>query len=235
VKRLNLLLSLSSLNLLLITAERFSFTTRVLLRPDNFLRLHELIQMSVLILISVLIPCFILYTLTSELATLRQRRGKVLTVIFLAGMYFYATGNGVHETSSFLWNEYCPQNNLDSPLCKSMYFNDYYTGNILYFIGAFMTTVTLVALEKMLPNPTFTRGDYALLSINSFLYTFAIIAYAAFDRVAVGLVYVLITTVVVDGLLFLPRTAYARFPFSIYTAMAYTAGTVLSLIIRLVR
>lgn len=233
VKRLNLWLTLASLNVLLITAERFSPTTQVLLQPANFLRLHELVQMAILILLSVLIPCFTLHTLTAGLATLQQPRGRALAVAFIVGVYFYATGNGAHEISSFLWNQYCPQNNNASAVCASMFFDDYYFGNIVYFVGAFLLTVPLVVLERMRPSANWTRGDYVVLVSNSVLYAFAIMAYAAFDRVLVGLVYVLITTAVVDLLLLRSRATAARLPYTLYTALSYSLGALAAVIIRL--
>jgi len=60
MNRLNVLLTLSSLDVLLVTLERFSFTTQVVLQPYSFLRLHEVFQIATLILFTVLIPTFVL-------------------------------------------------------------------------------------------------------------------------------------------------------------------------------
>lgn len=56
MKRFHLLFRLNSLAVVLVSLERFSFTTRVLLQPSQFLRLHEALQIGVLILATVLIP-----------------------------------------------------------------------------------------------------------------------------------------------------------------------------------
>ena len=45
MKRLHVLFSLNSLAVVLVSIERFSFTTRVLLQPYQFLRLHEAVQL----------------------------------------------------------------------------------------------------------------------------------------------------------------------------------------------
>jgi hypothetical protein len=55
MKRLNWLLTLVSLTVLVVTGERFSFTTRVVLPPSNFLRLHEVLQMTLMILATVVL------------------------------------------------------------------------------------------------------------------------------------------------------------------------------------
>ena len=44
MSRLNVLLTLSSLDVLLVTVECFSFTTQIALQLASFLRLHEVLQ-----------------------------------------------------------------------------------------------------------------------------------------------------------------------------------------------
>ncbi len=232
MKKLNLYLTLSSLTVLLVTIERFSPTTKILLQPYNFLRLHELVQMGLIILFTILIPFFILYEITGKLETLKTHKGKILALAFIVGTYFNATGNGVHEIASFLFNNYCPQENFTSSICNVTFFNDYYFGNIVYFVGGFLMTVALVKLEIMWPKGGFVKKDWIILVINSLVYSLAVIAYAAFDRVLVGLYYVLITTVVVDFLFLFSKNKYKTMPFSIYTVLTYTIGSVVSLILR---
>ena len=235
MKRLNVLLTLSSLNLILISVERFSPTTRVLLQPDSFLRLHEVVQMLLLILFSVLIPCFILYTVTGELQTLQTGRAKILVVLFVVGLYLYATGNGVHEVASFLFNMYCPQTNAVAESCRSMFFDDYYFGNIVYFVGAFLFTAALILLEQQRPVERFGRRDSIVLVINALVYSLAIIAYAAFDLVLVGLGYAVIATLFILGVVVLGRRSPATTPFTLYNVIAYGVGTGAGLLIRFLR
>ncbi len=235
MKRLNVLLTLSSLNLILISVERFSPTTRLLLQPDSFFRLHEVVQLLLLILFSVLIPCFVLYTITGELQTLNAGSARLLVVLFVVGMYLYATGNGVHELASFLFNQYCPPTNGAAELCRSTFFDDYYFGNIVYFAGAFLFTAALVLLEQQRPVERYTGRDVTVLAINALVYSLAIIAYAAFDRVVVGLVYSVIATLFVLAVFLLRRRTPSTTPFTLYTAIAYIAGTGAALILRFLR
>src|SRR5262245_43736146 len=104
--RLNLLFTLSSFVVLLVTIERFSFTTKILLEPYGFLRLHELVQMVGLIFITVLLSFFVLYISSDNLALFSKRRYMWLPILFIVGMYFFTTGNGLHEMASFTLNEY---------------------------------------------------------------------------------------------------------------------------------
>lgn len=232
MKRLNLLLTLSSLDFLLITLERFSFTTKVLLQPFNFLRLHEVFQILVPILISIIIPFFILRELTQNFSLLKTKRGIVYASIFIIGIYLYATGNGVHEVASFIFNTYCNTRHIQGLFCKGLFFNDYYFGNILYFVGAFLFTVILMLFEKENPQKNWVRKDFVLLFINSLIYAFTIFAYDAFDKVIVGLVYSIITGII-SWIIFLSlKKSFKTFPYMIYVVFAFSVGTIASIIIR---
>ncbi len=232
MKRLNLYLSLLSANVLLVTVERFSFTTKVFLQPYDFLRLHELFQMTVIILFTVVLPFLILYEVTSQWETVKKKRGLLLFTLFIVGIYYYATGNGVHEMASFTFNQYCPKEGFTDSLCGGQFFNDYYTGNIFYFVGAFMFTIVTVIFERMNPNKNFTKKDIKVATINAVIYSFAIFAYAAFDRVLVGLVYSVITAAV-GLLLFIPvRKKFMQYPMTTYTAVVYTIATIASILVR---
>lgn len=233
MKTINILLILSSLNIILVTVERFSFTTKIVLDPYGFLRLHEVFQILTLILFTVIIPFFLLKEISHNFDFLKTTKGMLLALAFIIGVYFYATGNGVHELASYLFNTFCPVKNFSSPECKSMYFNDYYFGNILYFVGAFLMNISLLVLERIKPNLNFSKKDLMVTSINSFVYAFAIFAYAAFDRVLVGLVYSLIVMIIADLSLLTFNKGYQKIPFTFYLALSYTVGTIASIVIRL--
>lgn len=233
MKRLHILFSLTSLSVVLVTIERFSFTTKVLLQPYNFLRLHEAIQILVLILATVLIPFFLFKTVTDDFSSLKtSRKNLFLGVLFIVGVYFYASGNAFHELASFLLDQYCDVTKLSGGLCESLFFNDYYTGNILYFIGAFFMTVPVVLLEVARPRFVMQRRDLWLLLPNCLIYALAIIAYAGFDVVIVGLVYTLVTTLTIVSILVVERKKVLHLPVTSYMAMTYVIGAVVGCIVR---
>lgn len=95
MKKVNILLSLFSLNAVLVIIERLSPTTKIVLEPYSFLRVHEVFQMSVIILISVILPFLLLKVITNNFETLKDRTSSIIAVIFITGLYFYATGNGL--------------------------------------------------------------------------------------------------------------------------------------------
>ena len=233
MRRLHILLTLSSLNVILVSIERFSPTTQILLQPDNFLHLHELLQMTTLILFTVIIPAFVLHYLTDNFSLLRSRGGALLGLLFLVGVYFYATGNGLHEVASFLFNQYCPTDQFDSAICKSMFADDYYVGNILYFIGAWAFTVPLLIFEQMRPHDRMSRSDIVLVVVNAIFWALAIIAYAGFDRVLVGFVFAVIMLITVLLLFIRAQRDYRTLPYTFYTILVFALGLAGSIIVRL--
>lgn len=230
--RINWLLTLSSLNVLLVTIERFSFTTTIILPPYDFIRLHEVFQICTLILFTVLIPVYLLKEATHQWELLKAKYGTLLLTLFVTGVYFYATGNGVHELASFQFHQYCDIKNFTDVLCGGFFFNDYYFGNGLYFFGAILMNIPLLIFERMKPNATFTRKDLMPLWINSVVYACAIFAYAAFDRVLVGLVYSLVMTMVVASFFLSRKKPAHAYPITLSQMIAYTLGTVASLLVR---
>ena len=232
MRRLNLILTLTSLSVLLVTVERFSFTTKILLQPYNFLRLHELVQMVFIILFTVILPFLALHEISDNFKLLQKKGGLLLGTLFIVGIYFYATGNGVHEIASFFFNNYCDTKNIVGNLCNGLFFNDYYLGNILYFIGAALYTIVLFVLERQNPAKQFERKDKIMLFINALIFSFAIFAYAAFDRVLVGLAYSIFLAIVSLGFLLTAKKDFFRLPYTMYATVCYVLATIASLIVR---
>lgn len=235
MKPVNRLLTLLSLTTVVITIERFSPTTRILLQPYNFLHLHEVVQMGIITAFSVLISFLLLRVISVNFRQLQDPWGLVLGCVFILGTYFYATGNGAHEVASFLFNQYCDTAHPGTGACGSMYFNDYYFGNIVYFIGLGLSNLALVLLERRRPDQSMTADDARVTVINGLVLALTFIAYDAFDRVLVGLISTIVFAVLFDWLLI---TAHARFralPFTLYSAQGFTIAAIVSLLIRIVR
>lgn len=232
MKRINLILTLFSLNTILVTIERFSFTTKLILQPYSFLRLHEVFQMVVVILLTVVLPFFLLKELTSNFGLLKTRRGTLLGLLFVIGVYFYSTGNGAHEIASYLFNTFCPTEHFTSTFCGSAFFNDYYFGNILYFIGLLMVNLSLVIFERMNPSKNFTNKDIIVTLVNGFVLALTMFAYAAFDRVLVGFAFLLVAGAIIDFLLLTSHTKFRYLPFTVYSAAGYTIALIASAVVR---
>lgn len=233
MKKLHILFTLTSIEVLLVIIERLSFTGKILLQPYNFLRLHEVIQMSVLILISVILPFLILKEVSNNFELMKSKKGLWLGLSFIIGVYFYATGNGAHEIASYFFNTFCNPKHFISTPCKSMFFNDYYFGNILYFIGALLMNIPLILFEIMKPRQKLHQKDIILISINAILYAFAIFAYAAFDLVWLGFIWSFVQTISIYCIIFFSKRKYSQLPVTLYLAITFTIATIASLLVRL--
>jgi hypothetical protein len=232
MQRLNYWLTLASISVLLVTVERFSPTTKIILQPYSFLRLHEVVQMVLIILSTVLIPFMIFLELSQKESTRKGNQGVILSLIFITGVYFYSTGNGVHEVASYIYNSFCDITVIGTGFCGSSFFNDYYFGNILYFFGAYLLTVALILLERNNIPTELDRKNWVILLVNSVVFAFAIFAYSAFDRVLVGLIYSLFITFTILLLLITSNKRYNQLPYTTYALITYALGTTVSLIVR---
>jgi hypothetical protein len=184
-------------------------------------------------LFTVLIPAFVLREVTGNFDTLKTRTGMGLLICFVTGIYFYAAGNGIHELASFQFNTFCPGTTTPTGLCQSMFFNDYYFGNGLYFIGAFLMNTSLIVLEGIQPHVPVSRRDMLITTGNALVYALAIIAYAAFDVVVAGLVFAIVSMGMINLLLWRAKQPIVTRPFTYYTAVAYTIGSMIGLVLRL--
>jgi hypothetical protein len=232
MKPVNILLSLLSLNALVVIIERLSPTTRIFLQPYDFLRLHEVFQMLVVIAASVVISYFLLKVISDNFRLLAGTGGTIAGILFILGTYFMATGNGAHEIASHLFHTFCNTRNIETAACGSMYVNDYYFGNIVYFFGLLMGNIGLIFLERKNPVRNFSIHDIWVTIANGIIYALTLFAYAAFDPVLVGLGFIIIAALAVDALLLSARAKPTLLPFTLYCAVAYTLSAVATILVK---
>jgi hypothetical protein len=228
MNRLNGAFTVTSVLVLLVTIERFSVTTTILLQPDSFIRLHELIQGPILLTLFLVVSTFVLKELSQQFKALRLP----LLTLFVVGAYLYGLGEGWHEVTSFMLNQYCDGQTGSGDLCGGLFINDYYTGNILFFIGGIGMATALLILQRLNPTSPWDTRNLVIGGVNSLIYSFTFFAYAAFDPVLVGLystaVLMLLSLVLLVGV----RRHWREYPYISYSAFAYTLATVASLIVR---
>lgn len=232
MKPINILLTLLSLNAVLVIVERLSGTTKIILQPYNFLRVHEVFQMTVVIMLSIIVSFLLLKVISRNFELLKSKKGTIIGVIFVLGIYFTATGNGLHEVASFLFNTFCNTKHIQTNSCGSMFFNDYYFGNIVYFVGLLTGNVSLIFFERMNPQKVFSKKDTAITIANGLVYGLTLFAYAAFDRVLVGFYFVVIAAIICDFLLITSRKKFGSLPFTLYTVVGYTLSAIATFLVR---
>src|SRR3954462_6847371 len=187
MKRINTIVTLYTLTALVIIIERLLPITRVLLQPYDFIRLHEINQTVIFLTITVVLSFFVLRSVTDNFRTLNSTLNTVLAAIFVCGAYLYGAGEGWHEAASFTLNTYCDTQNLAGNLCQGLFINDYYVGNLIFFVGGVMMNTVLLVFATQQKMDRFNNKDMAILLVNSLVYAFTWFAYAAFDVVLLGL------------------------------------------------
>lgn len=232
MSKINLLLTLLSLDAVLVIVERVSPTTRIILQPYSFLRVHEVFQMTVVIMISVIISFLLLKVISNNFENLKTTVGTVLGIVFILGLYFTATGNGLHEVASFLYNTFCDIRTVGTGFCGASFFNDYYFGNIVYFAGLLLSNLALILLELRSPLKKTDTKQTTITVANGVVYALTLFAYAAFDRVLVGFWFVAVMSVIVGFVVISNKKKLNLIPFTLYSLTAYLLATIFTALVR---
>ena len=232
MKRINTIVTLYTLTALVIIIERLSSATRVLLQPHDFIRLHEINQTVLFLPITVILSFFILKWVTDNFQTLNSKSNTLLAVVFVCGAYLYGAGEGWHEVASFTLNTYCDVNNLAGELCNGLFINDYYAGNLIFFIGGVMMNASVLALATQHREQRFDNKDMTILLVNSLVYAFTWFAYAAFDIVVLGLYFAALLAIISIVAFLTVKRNTREYPYITYSVVAYILATVATIIYR---
>jgi hypothetical protein len=233
MKRTNIIVSLYSLTALVIIIERLLPATRMLLQPYDFIRLHEINQTVIFLPITVILSFFVLQSVTDNFRTLNRRLNTVLAAVFLCGAYLYGAGEGWHEVASFTLNTYCDTQNLAGNLCLGLFINDYYAGNLIFFVGGVMMNTVLLVLATQQRMDRFNNKDMMVLIFNSIVYAFTWFAYAAFDIVLLGLYFATLLAVISIVAWLKVKRNIREYPYITYSVVAYTLATIATIIYRI--
>ena len=229
---LNKLFTLYSITAFVIIIERLLPATMILLPPYDFIRLHEINQTVIFLSISVIISFLLLKIITHDFQALKEKNNAFLALLFVVGIYLFGAGEGWHEVASFTFHTYCDENNLSNNLCGGLFINDYYAGNIIFFIGGILMNTALMALAAKLPIKSFSKKDLIILFSNSVIYAFTWFAYATFDTVLVGLFFSALLMFISLGFFIRIRKNWKTYPYITYSATAYTMATIATIFVR---
>lgn len=231
MNKLNILFTLYSATALVIIIERL--LPSPLLQPFNFIRLHEINQTLIFITVTVILSFFYLKILTNNFQTLSKKRDSLLALCLVVGTYLYGAGEGWHEVASFTLNHYCNLENLADNLCNGLFINDYYAGNIIFFVGAVLMNISLLTLASYYPSKPFKNKEMAILIVNSIVFAFTWFAYSAFDKVLVGLFFSAVLMIISIYFFLKVKNKFRQYPFITYSALAYTLAAISAALVKL--
>lgn len=231
MNRLNWLFTFYSIIALVIIIERL--LPSPVLPPFNFIRLHELNQTVIFITATVILSFFYLNLFTNNFLALKDRGYFFPTLILLVGIYLYGAGEGWHELASFTLNTYCDPKEILGNLCHGLFINDYYAGNIIFFAGSILVTAALLYFSSRFTSKKFNTKEMVVLTLNSLVYAFTWFAYAAFDKVLVGLIFSALLMIISWVFLIKVKYQFRVYPFITYSVIAYTLSTLATVLVKL--
>lgn len=223
MNRLNWLFTYYSIIALVIIIERL--LPSPILPPFNFIRLHQFNQTVIFITATVVLSFFYLKLFTNDFLALKNRGYSFFMLIFLVGIYLYGAGEGWHEIASFTLNTYCNPKKILGNLCHGLFINDYYAGNIIFFVGSIFVTIVLLYLSSKFTSKKFNAQEMIVLVLNSLVYAFTWFAYAAFDVVLIGLMFSTLLMLISWAFLIKVKYKFRDYPFITYSTIAYTLST----------
>jgi len=175
---------------------------------------------------------FVLKSVTDNFQTLNRKLNTVLAVVLLCGAYLYGAGEGWHEVASFTLNTYCDARSPAGNLCQGLFINDYYAGNLIFFVGGVMMNGVLLALATQQKMERFNNKDMTILLVNSLVYAFTWFAYAAFDVVLLGLYFATLLAVISIVAFIKVKRNIREYPYITYSVVAYILATIATVIYR---
>ncbi|OGG25215.1 hypothetical protein A3A59_01355 [Candidatus Gottesmanbacteria bacterium RIFCSPLOWO2_01_FULL_42_10] len=134
--------------------------------------------------------------------------------------------------ASFTLNQYCTINNIIGNLCGGLFINDFYAGNIIFFVGGVFLNVSLMSFAVIQPLEHFDNQDLTILLANSLVYAFTWFAYAAFDKVLIGLLFSTILAFISIGFLIKVKSRLRKHPYILYSTVAYALATIATIVVR---
>ena len=113
-----------------------------------------------------------------------------------------------------------------------LFINDYYAGNLIFFIGGVMMNTVLLALATQQKMDRFNNNDMIILLVNSLVYAFTWFAYAAFDVVLLGLYFAALLAIISIAAWLKVKRNMREYPYITYSVVAYTLATIATIMYR---
>ncbi|MFI7550707.1 hypothetical protein ACIBQ2_13240 [Micromonospora sediminimaris] len=217
IRRVHALLSLQSLVVVLLSINRLGEMTTGYVAPNQFLRWVDLLNMLILPVISVLVAMGL--RAVTRGSALPRIGDRVLSVVFVLGVYLLGAGYGSHEVTNYLHGRFCASG-VDQ-LCAIIAYHDDEFSHWVFFSGFILINLAVLFLVPLHPATRPAVGWHvpALLG-NGIVFGLAIFANLSFEPIGLDL-YVVAAVAVAALVLWWRRR---REPLLIYYAVVYWFG-----------
>lgn len=222
--RIHWLLTVQSIVIILLSFNRLSTVTSGYVASNEFLRWVDFHNMLTLPLVSLTAFVLLKFHLEQDSPLRSGRSQRLLTLIFIVGVYLFGAGYGDHEVTNYLHVRFC----MDDPtnaICRIVIFNDDEFSHWIWFAGFVIINATILGMQALFPTRSaLTQRDSWLLCGNALFIALGIIANLAFEEIGLDLYIVALLA----GLAWLLLLRKGRQPLFIYYAVAYTLGLVVT-------
>lgn len=216
------LLTVQSVVIVLLSINRLSSLTTGYVASNQFLRWVDLHNMLTLPLISLVAFVLLKQLLERSHPSVSAIRHRLVTLIFILGVYLFGVGYGSHEITNYLHARFCTHD-PGSDLCRIVIFNDDEFSHWIWFGGFVLINAALMGVQALFPNQdALSTRDTWLIVANALFIALGIFANLAFEAIGIDLYVV----AVLAGLAWTLIWQKGRQPLLVYYAAAYTIGLV---------
>lgn len=222
LSRLHWLLGVQSVVIILLSINRLSSLTTGYVAANQFLRWVDFHNMLTLPVISLVAFVLLKQHLEYECPTRNGTWHKLISLLFIIGVYVFGAGYGDHEVTNYLHERFCTDDS-GSAICRIIIFNDDEFAHWVWFAGFVIINATLMGIQSLFPTRrTMSKGDSWLIGVNALFIALGIFANLAFEEIGLDLYIVGLLT----GLAWLLLWWKGRQPLLVYYAAAYTVGLI---------
>ena len=233
MRQVRLILSGLSGVIILLSINRLTQLTQGLLSPAQFLRWQDFNAMLPLPLLTTILYLVLWWGVVGVEKTVQTNRIKWLLVLFASGIYFFGASSGTHEVTNYLNHRYCITSQIDATLCQIVGYNDDVFSHYIYYLGLVIMNVVLMLSEYLYPRKdSMEKSDLWIVSANALFIATGIVANLAFEEIGIDLAVFAALMGVSLYLLWQRRRVYRQVPIIYYSALAYTVGVVVTLVIQ---
>ncbi|MBI4225683.1 hypothetical protein HY612_01070 [Candidatus Roizmanbacteria bacterium] len=225
MKKIHLILTGLSLNIILLSLNRLTKLTSSYLQSFEFLRWLDFNAMLPIPLMAIILYYLLRQQIVYDSPFRKTALFVFLNVLLISGIYFFGAGSGDHEVTNYLHARFCEKQVLNKSLCNIVIFNDDEFSHYVYYLGFVLMNVSLMLLEYNLPRKK-SVGTKDLLFIvpNSLFIALGIFANLAFEDIGIDLWVFASVMALAIYLLFFAKRKFAQLPVTFYFGVAYSLG-----------